>query len=144
MYPQLLVEPLRHRRYSRTIRSSTCFGYDKATIVLPAFYQNCLLYLSREEDTDQFAQGHLAYRWQSQNLNPSSLAPEPTPLTTEDYGLTRTSLVVQWLRLCAPYTGDPRSIPGQGTRSLMPQPRVRMLQLQIPHAATKTQCCQNK
>ncbi|TEA37700.1 hypothetical protein DBR06_SOUSAS9210016, partial [Sousa chinensis] len=30
------------------------------------------------------------------------------------------SLVVQWLRLCAPNAGDPGSIPGQGTRSHMP------------------------
>ena len=50
--------------------------------------------------------------------------------TTEDYGLTRTSLVVQWLRLHAPNAGDPGLIPGQGTRSHMPQ-------LKIPHAATK-------
>ena len=42
-----------------------------------------------------------------------------------------TSLVVQWLRLCAPYAGGPGSIPGQGTRS-------HVLQLKIPHSATKT------
>ncbi|TEA33198.1 hypothetical protein DBR06_SOUSAS8010047, partial [Sousa chinensis] len=40
------------------------------------------------------------------------------------------SLVVQWLRLCAPRAGGPGSIPFQGTRSHMPQ-------LKIPHAATK-------
>ena len=45
------------------------------------------------------------------------------------------SLVVQWLRLCAPNAGGPGSIPGQGTRSCMPQ-------LKIPSAATKTQCSQ--
>ena len=39
---------------------------------------------------------------------------------------------VQWLRLHIPNIGDPGSIPGQGTRS-------HMLQLKIPHAATKTQ-----
>ena len=32
-----------------------------------------------------------------------------------------TSLVVQWLRLHAPNAGDPGLIPGQGTRSHMPQ-----------------------
>ena len=32
-----------------------------------------------------------------------------------------TSLVVQWLRLCAPNAGGPGLIPGQGTRSLMQQ-----------------------
>ena len=37
----------------------------------------------------------------------------------------RTSLVVQWVRLCAPNAGDPGSIPGQRTRSHM-------------HAATKS------
>ena len=34
-----------------------------------------------------------------------------------------TSLVVQWLRLCAPNAGGPSLIPGQGIRSHMPQPR---------------------
>ena len=41
-----------------------------------------------------------------------------------------TSLVVQWLRLCAPSAGDPGSIPGRGTRS-----RV--------HAAAKDPACGN-
>ena len=53
-----------------------------------------------------------------------------------------TSLVVQWLRLCTPNSGGLGSIPGQGTRSHMPQLRVRMPQLKIPHAATKTRCSQ--
>ena len=35
--------------------------------------------------------------------------------------LTGTSLVVQWLRLCAPNAGGPGSIPGQGTGSCMQQ-----------------------
>ena len=43
-----------------------------------------------------------------------------------------TSLVVQWLRLCAPKAAGPGSIPGQGTRSRMPQ-------LKDPHAAIKKQ-----
>ena len=34
-----------------------------------------------------------------------------------------TSLVVQWLRLCALHAGGPGLIPGQGTRSHMPQLR---------------------
>ncbi|TEA39003.1 hypothetical protein DBR06_SOUSAS1710095, partial [Sousa chinensis] len=45
------------------------------------------------------------------------------------------SLVVQWLILHAPNAGGPGSISGQGTRSHMPQLRVCMLQLKIPHAA---------
>ena len=36
-----------------------------------------------------------------------------------------TSLVVQWLRLCAPNAGGPGLIPGQGTRSHMLQLRVQ-------------------
>ena len=53
---------------------------------------------------------------------------------------TQDSLLVQWLRLPAPNAGGPGSIPGQGTRSHMSQPRVCMLQ--ILHAPTKTQCSQ--
>ena len=40
-----------------------------------------------------------------------------------------TSLVIQRLRLHALNAGVPSSIPGQGTRSRMPQLRVHMLQL---------------
>ncbi|TEA30366.1 hypothetical protein DBR06_SOUSAS27510003, partial [Sousa chinensis] len=47
------------------------------------------------------------------------------------------SLMIQWLRLCAPNAGGPGLIPGQGARSHMPQLRVHMPQLKIPHAATK-------
>ena len=59
-------------------------------------------------------------------------------------------LVVQWLRLHTPNAGGLGLIPGQGTRSHMPQPSVRMPKLKIldapkiPHAATKTQCKPNK
>ena len=45
-----------------------------------------------------------------------------------------TSLVVQWLRLRVPSAGDPGLIPGQGTRSYMPQLKACMLQLR-PGAA---------
>ena len=41
-----------------------------------------------------------------------------------------TSVVVQWLRLCSPSVGGSGLIPGQGTRSHMPQ-------LKIPHATAK-------
>ena len=37
------------------------------------------------------------------------------------YTVCGTSLVVQWLRLCAPSAGTLGSIPGQGTRSHMLQ-----------------------
>ena len=52
--------------------------------------------------------------------------------------LRGTSLVVQWLRLCAPNARGPGLIPGQGTRSHMPQLRVCMMQLKILLAITKT------
>ena len=42
-----------------------------------------------------------------------------------------TSLVVQWLRLCAPNTGGPGLIPGRGTRSHKPQLSVFMLQRKL-------------
>ena len=44
---------------------------------------------------------------------------------------TGTSLVFQWLRLHASNARGPGSIPDQGTRSHMPQLRVRMAQLKI-------------
>ena len=46
--------------------------------------------------------------------------------------------MVQWLRLC--YVGAPGWVPGQGTRSHIPQLRVCILQQRskIPHDATKT------
>ena len=40
---------------------------------------------------------------------------------THKTGTTGTSLVVQWLRLCAPNAGGSGLIPGQGTRSHTPQ-----------------------
>ena len=40
-----------------------------------------------------------------------------------------TSLVVQWLRLCAPNAGGPGSIPNQGTRSHMLQLRAQDSQI---------------
>ena len=78
-------------------------------------------------------------------------------LSTVEKGVTNiergrgTSQVVQGLRLQAPYAGRPGLIPGQGTRSHMPQLRVCMLRLKILraatkikilHVATKTQCHQ--
>ena len=51
--------------------------------------------------------------------------------------IPRTSMVVQWLRLRAPSAGGLGLIPGQGSRSHIPQLRVLMLQLKIPDAVTK-------
>ena len=44
-------------------------------------------------------------------------------LSFRKYTLLGTSLVVQWLRLCAPNAGDQGSIPDQGTRAHEPQLR---------------------
>ena len=48
-----------------------------------------------------------------------------------------TSLVVQWLGLCAQFGGGAVSIPGWGTGSHMPQLRVHMLQLRSGAAKNK-------
>ena len=56
-----------------------------------------------------------------------------------------TSLVVQWLRLCASSAVALGSIPGQETSSHVLQLRAHMLQqktLHIPHATTKIWCRQ--
>ena len=53
-----------------------------------------------------------------------------------------TSLMVQWLRLHTPNAGGLGLIPGQGPRSDMPQLRVLMPQLKIPHTKIKTQYSQ--
>ena len=63
---------------------------------------------------------------------------------TLNYPGTGTSLVVQWLRLHAPNAGGPGSIPGQGTRSLMPQLKIPHASKKFSHAATKTRCNQIK
>ena len=49
----------------------------------------------------------------------------------------RTSLMVQRLRLCTPDAGRLGSVPGQGTRSCMPQLRVGIWQLKISNAASE-------
>ena len=49
-----------------------------------------------------------------------------------------TSLVGQWLKLHIPNAAGPGSIPGQGTRSHMPQLNTCTPQLKISYATTKT------
>ena len=49
------------------------------------------------------------------------------------------TLVVQWLRLHAPNAGGLGLIPGQRNRSCMLELSACVLQLKIPHAATKTE-----
>ena len=58
--------------------------------------------------------------------------------------LAGTSLVVQWLGLCAPNAGGRGSIPGQGIRSHMLQLRVRKPQLKILHVPTRIPCATAK
>ena len=55
-----------------------------------------------------------------------------------------TCLVVQWLRPDAPNAAGLGSIPGPETRSHMPQLRVCMLPLKIPHAGTQDPAQPNK
>ena len=57
--------------------------------------------------------------------------------------LSGTSLMEQWIRLRTRNAEGLGSIPGQGTRSHMPQLRVRVPQLKIPHATTKDPVCRN-
>ena len=53
---------------------------------------------------------------------------------------SRTSLVVQWIRLCTPNAGGPvRSLIREIDPTCMPQIRVRMPQLRNRQATTKTQ-----
>ena len=53
-----------------------------------------------------------------------------------------TSLVVQWLRLCAPKARGLGLIPGQGTGPHRPQLGVQGSQPRIPQATTRTRCHQ--
>ena len=50
-----------------------------------------------------------------------------------------TSMVVQWVKLPAPNSGGPSLIPGQGTRSHVPQLKILHAAMKIkdPRAATK-------
>ena len=55
-------------------------------------------------------------------------------------GGLRTSLVVQWQRLHAPRTGDPGSIPGQGTRSpVLQRSRMHQRRSEIQCTTTETE-----
>ena len=49
-------------------------------------------------------------------------------------------MVVQWVKLPAPNSGGPSLIPGQGTRSHMPQLKILHAAMKIkdPRAAAKT------
>ena len=53
----------------------------------------------------------------------------------EDFG---TSLVVQWLRLCAPNAEGPGSTPSQGLRSHVPQLKIPHAVMKVLRATTKT------
>ncbi|TEA29464.1 hypothetical protein DBR06_SOUSAS510016, partial [Sousa chinensis] len=48
------------------------------------------------------------------------------------------SLVVQWLRLCAPNAGGPGSVPGQGARSHVPQLKILRAAAKRSHTWQRT------
>ena len=56
--------------------------------------------------------------------------------------MPETSLVVQWLRICSSNAGDPGSIPGQRTKSCMPQLRPSAVKkiLKIKHGILDLFC----
>ena len=54
---------------------------------------------------------------------------------------TGTSLVVQCLGLCAPNAGGLGLIPGQGTRSHIPQLKTPRAVMKTPRATTKRRFC---
>ena len=70
----------------------------------------------------------------------------PQSTTTINYRKDQvgTSLVVQWLRLCAPSAEASGLIPGQETGSRMLQLKILYASTKIPCAAAKTRCSQNK
>ena len=55
-----------------------------------------------------------------------------------------TSLVVRWLRFCAPSAKGSDLIPGQGAISHIPQLRVHMLQRKDPACCSQNPGCPNK
>ena len=62
---------------------------------------------------------------------PASCLPHAESIMSCLKATKRTSLIVQWLIFHTPNAGVPGSIPGQGTRSHMPQLRVHLPQLRI-------------
>ena len=80
------------------------------------------------KEYDQAVYCHLVYLTYMQSTSHKSLGWMKHKLESRLLG-EGTSLVVQWLRLQAPNAGGLGLIPGQGTRSHMPQLRVHMPQL---------------
>ena len=85
----------------------------------------------------------------SKNLPPqsrvSSVKEDPAQSKKKKSLIQGTSLMVQWLRLCAPNAGGLGSIPDQGTRPHLLQLTILCTSTKknkIPCAATKTQCNQ--
>ena len=56
-----------------------------------------------------------------------------------DKEIRGTLLVLQWLRLKAPKARGPGSIPGQGTRSHMPQPKILHATMKMENPKTRNQ-----
>ena len=76
-----------------------------------------------------------AWDFQGSNLHPTVCLQGHCFTPQKVWG--ETPLVNQWLRTCSSNAGGPSSIPGQGTRSHMPQLRVDMTQLKLLHALTE-------
>ena len=73
---------------THTVHSIFLYNFQKLSEPSPHVFYLCIIYLSTN--------------------------PTPTPNTKNEEG--GTSLVVQWLRLCAANAGDVGSIPGRGTK----------------------------
>ena len=81
--------------------------------------------------------GSSAVKAQSPNLK---MTREFLEIHEFEFKTSGTSLLVQWPSFWAYNAGGPSSIPGQGTRSHMPQLRVHLPQLKLEHATTNTWC----
>ena len=55
-----------------------------------------------------------------------------------------TAMVVQWVKLPAPNSGSPSLIPGQGTRSHMPQLKILHAAMKIKDPCTTTKTWQGQ
>ena len=100
---------------------------------LPAMWEIQVWSLGREDPLEKEMATHsstLAWKipWQRSMVGSSPWGHKESDMTER---LTLSlSLVIQWLRLWAPIAGSPGLIPGQGTRSCVPQ-------IKIPQTANK-------